>query len=101
MRAATEKLLNSTWRYDMLNDKTRLVTPGDTLKTEFMSTNGMGTEQLAENTGILEDDLGEILAGKKAIDAEIARKLAAFFHNSASFWTNLQKEYDTRSQEES
>jgi addiction module HigA family antidote len=51
---------------------------------------------MAKATGVPATRIGEIVRGRRAITAETALRLAAFFDNSPQFWMNLQTEYDLR-----
>ena len=56
---------------------------------------GITQYRLAEETGIPQRRIGEIVAGRRSITADTALRLAAFFGTDAQSWINLQSHYDT------
>ena len=67
--------------------------PGETLK-EVMESNNMTQKELAARIGITAKHLNLIVSGRQNISAETAFKLEKVFSLSASFWNNLQRQYD-------
>ena len=50
--------------------------------------------RLAKSIGVQQRRIGEIIAGKRAITADTALRLARFFGTDAQSWMNLQTHYD-------
>jgi addiction module HigA family antidote len=50
--------------------------------------------RLAKEIGAPQPRVGEIVAGKSGIAADIAARLGVFFGMEAEFWLNLQAHYD-------
>ncbi|MGH8556302.1 MAG: HigA family addiction module antitoxin, partial [Methylococcales bacterium] len=50
---------------------------------------------LAKTIGVPQSRIGNVVAGKQAITADTALRLAAFFGTDAQSWLNLQTHYDT------
>lgn len=71
-------------------------TPGRILKEEFLEGFGLSQAQLSKRTGIPPSTLNEIIKGKRAINAETAFALGAFFGMSGQFWLNLQSQHELR-----
>lgn len=67
--------------------------PGETLK-EVLESNNMTQKELAARIGISQKHLNLIISGQQGISAETAFKLEKVFSLSASFWNNLQRQYD-------
>ncbi|MGJ8640180.1 MAG: HigA family addiction module antitoxin [Opitutaceae bacterium] len=71
-------------------------TPGGILLREFLEPLNLSQAELARRTGIPASRITEIIKGRRAITAETAIALSAFFGNSAQFWLNLQTGCDLR-----
>ncbi|MBI4294395.1 MAG: HigA family addiction module antidote protein, partial [Betaproteobacteria bacterium] len=56
--------------------------------------------RLAKEIGVPQRRIGEIVAGRRAITADTALRLAAFFGTDAQSWLNLQTHYDTETARE-
>ncbi len=68
---------------------------GEVLREEFMAPMGISRNALARATGLPPRRISEIVLGKRAISADTALRLAAFFGTSEGFWPGLQADYDT------
>jgi addiction module HigA family antidote len=68
------------------------VPPGETLG-ETLNALGMTQAELGRRTGQSHKLIKEIVSGKKAISAEMAFKLDHVLKVPASFWINLEKNY--------
>ncbi|MCX7174447.1 MAG: HigA family addiction module antitoxin [Proteobacteria bacterium] len=75
--------------------KVPLATPGEILLHEFLEPMSISRYQLAKEIGVPRRRIGEIVAGRRAITADTALRLAAFFGTDAQSWINLQSHYDT------
>jgi len=75
--------------------KVPLATPGEILLHEFLEPMGISQYRLAKEIGVPQRRIGEIVAGRRAITADTALRLAAFFGTDAQSWINLQSHYDT------
>ena len=72
------------------------IPPGEILLEEFMQPLGLSQSRLARDLDIPQSRLSAIIRGERAITADTALRLAAYFGTSARFWLNLQAEYDLR-----
>jgi antitoxin HigA-1 len=72
-----------------------LATPGDILLHEFLEPMGISQYRLAKEIGVSQRRIGEIVSGRRAITADTALRLAAFFGTDAQSWLNLQSHFDT------
>jgi len=70
--------------------------PGEILFTEFMEPMGLTSYRLAKELGVPQPRVYDIVKGKRAISADTALRLGAFFRLPAQFWMNLQNQYDLR-----
>ena len=70
------------------------VHPGEILLEEFLIPMGITRYRLAKSIGVPQRRIDEICAGKRAITADTALRLARFFGTDAQSWMNLQGEYD-------
>lgn len=69
-----------------------LSVPGDTIQ-EHIDFIGMSQAELAERIGRSVPKLNELIKGKSSITRETAQKLEFVLGVSASFWLNLEKQY--------
>lgn len=70
------------------------VHPGEILLEDFLKPMGITRYRLAKSIGVPQRRVDEICAGKRAITADTALRLARFFGTDAQSWMNLQTEYD-------
>ena len=68
--------------------------PGEILLEEFLNPMSISQNALARATGVPPRRINEIVLGKRAITADTALRLAAFFGTSEGFWLGLQGDYD-------
>jgi len=73
--------------------------PGEILLTEFMEPMGLTAYRVAKELGVPLPRVYDSVKGKRAISADTALRLGAFFGLPAQFWMNLQNEYDLRTAE--
>ena len=73
------------------------VHPGEILLEDFLKPMGITRYRLAKSIGVPQRRVDEICAGKRAITADTALRLARFFGTDAQSWMNLQAEYDLES----
>lgn len=78
------------------NDDTPLapIHPGEILREEWLEPLGLTAYRLAKDIGVPSNRMTEILAGRRAISAETALRLARYFGTDAQSWINLQGHYD-------
>ena len=69
--------------------------PGEVLREEFLIPLGISQYRLAKEIGVTEARISGICTGKRAITADTALRLAAFFGTSSAFWMGLQADFDT------
>lgn len=69
------------------------VHPGETI-AEMLEDRGMTQKELAQRTGFSEKHISTVLSGKKSISAILAIRLEYAFDVPASFFNNLQANYD-------
>ena len=70
------------------------VPPGDFLRTEFLEPMKLSAYRLAKDINVPLNRVAGILAGKRAISADTALRLARYFRTDAQSWINLQARYD-------
>lgn len=70
------------------------VHPGEILLEDFLKPLGLTRYRLAKSTGVPQRRIDEICAGKRAVSADTALRLARFFGTDAQSWMNLQAAYD-------
>jgi len=75
--------------------KLRNIHPGEVLRDEFLIPYGLTQSRLAREIGVSHAKICSICSGKRAITADTALRLAAFFGASSGFWLGLQSDYDT------
>lgn len=67
--------------------------PGELIKDELEARN-MSQAKFAEQIGVKPSLLNEIIKGKRALNTEFALMLEAAFGIPATFWLNLQSDYN-------
>jgi addiction module HigA family antidote len=72
----------------------RNIHPGEVLLEEFLGPMGISQNALARATGVPPRRINEIVLGKRALTADTALRLAAFFGTSEGFWLGLQADHD-------
>jgi addiction module HigA family antidote len=73
-----------------------IIPPGEVLLEEFMKPLGVSMNSLARDLHVPPNRVHAIVHGKRAITADTALRLAAYFDSSAEFWLNLQSSHDLR-----
>ena len=70
-----------------------IIHPGETLK-EVLTDKEMSQKDLAERTGVTVKHICTVIEGRKSISVAFAKKLQYALGIEASFWINLQANYD-------
>jgi len=70
-----------------------IIHPGETL-LEILEDRNMSQKELAIRTGMTEKHISTVIHGQKSISAAFAKKLEYALNIEASFWMNLQANYD-------
>jgi addiction module HigA family antidote len=68
--------------------------PGEVLLEEFLKPMGISQNAIARAINVPPRRINEIVLGKRAITADTALRLAAFFGTSEGFWLGLQADFD-------
>ena len=69
------------------------VHPGEMLREEFMVPLSMSAPELASALQVPEERITSLAEERQGIDADLAYRLAIYFNMSASFWMNLEANY--------
>lgn len=69
-------------------------TPGEFLLEEFLKPMGITQYRLANEIGVSQRRIGEIVAGTRAVTADTGLRLSKFFGTSEGFWIGLQLDFD-------
>lgn len=72
-----------------------LATPGEILAEEWLEPMQVTQYALAKAIGVPARRINEIVKGERAITADTAVRLGAFFGTDAQSWMNLQTRFDT------
>lgn len=75
--------------------------PGEVLQEEFLAELNLTAYRLAQDVGIPQTRLSEILKRKRRITADTALRLGRYFGNSPKFWLGLQNDYDLEEEQRS
>ena len=70
------------------------VHPGYFLDTRFLKPLGITQQSLATSLGISRRRVNELIRGHRGITADTAVRLARYFDNEATFWMQLQSDWD-------
>lgn len=64
--------------------------PGQFLDTRYLQPLGISQTELAEALGVSRRRINELINGHRAVTADTAMRLAAYFGNEPEFWMHLQ-----------
>jgi antitoxin HigA-1 len=78
----------------MHSNKLSMLHPGRIILEEFLAPRGISVFRLANEIGVSPRRLYEIVQGQRAINADIAHRLAHYFGMSERYWLDLQARYD-------
>jgi antitoxin HigA-1 len=84
---------------DMNGNRSLKVHPGRVLLEEFLAPKGVSVWHLAKDIGVPARRIYEIVQGQRAINADIAHRLAHYFGMSERYWLDLQVRYDGKRDE--
>lgn len=70
------------------------VHPGYFLESRFLKPLAITQQALAQALGISRRRVNELIRGHRGITADTAVRLAMYFGNDASFWMQLQTDWD-------
>ncbi len=70
--------------------------PGEVLLEDFLKPLHISQYRLAHAIGVPPRRINEIVNGQRAISADTALRLGAFFGTDAESWINLQSDYELR-----
>jgi addiction module HigA family antidote len=68
--------------------------PGAVLKESFLDGYGLSAAKVAEDTGLSQSAIRQILTGKTRITLNVAVRLAKYFGNAFQYWLDLQTQFD-------
>jgi len=68
--------------------------PGRILLEEFLAPRGVSVWHLARDIDVPVRRIYDIVQGQRAIDADIAHRLAHYFGMSERYWLDLQARYE-------
>jgi antitoxin HigA-1 len=72
------------------------VHPGELLKEEFLDPMGITAYRLAQETGLPNQRIHEIIHGRRSISADTDLRLCAYFGLTPGYWLRGQLTYDLR-----
>jgi addiction module HigA family antidote len=78
----------------MTTQKVSVIHPGRVLLEQFIVAQGISVFRLANEIGVSPRRLYEIVQGQRAINADIAHRLAHYFGMSERYWLDLQARHD-------
>jgi len=94
MSVQREELKTMKWGNVADNGKLAPVHPGEILLHDFIEPMKLTRYKVAKFAGVPQRRIDEICAGKRAITADSAMRLARLFGMDAQTWMNLQAQYD-------
>jgi len=68
--------------------------PGEILLEDFLKPLEITQYRLAQDIGVGQTKISQIVRGKRGISADTALRLARYFGTSAEFWMNAQAWYE-------
>ena len=78
----------------MTTQSNKKIHPGRILLEEFLAPRGVSAWHLARDIDVPVRRVYDIVQGQRAIDADIAHRLAHYFGMSERYWLDLQARYD-------
>ena len=72
------------------------IPPGEILLKEFLTPLGISQNRIARDIDVPVSRIAGIIKGDRAITADTALRLAAYFGTSAEMWLRLQSSFDLR-----
>lgn len=72
----------------------RPVHPGDVLKHDFLEPLGLSAYRLARELRVTPVRINDIVRRRRAVTADTALRLGAYFGTAPQFWLNLQASHD-------
>lgn len=72
----------------------RPVHPGEILREDFLPDYGLTVSELATAIGVSRQSVNELVRERRAVSAEMALRLTAYFGNAPEYWLNLQRAVD-------
>jgi addiction module HigA family antidote len=79
----------------MTMHKHKPLAPGELLLEEFLKPMGLSRYRLAKEINVPAQRIGEVVAGERAITADIDLRLCVFFGLSSGYWLRAQAAHDT------
>lgn len=73
--------------------------PGRILLEDYLAPRGVSVWHLAKDIGIPARHIYEIVQGQRAINSDIAHRLAHYLGMSERYWLDLQARYDGKSEQ--
>lgn len=92
-------LASMDFRAVVTGKKLAPVHPGEVLMHDFIEPLGLTRYKVAKLANVQQRRIDEICAGKRAITADTALRLAKLFGMDAQTWMNLQAQYDLETAE--
>ena len=89
----------STTTKDRDVKKLRNIHPGEVLKEEFLEPLHVNPQRLAQETGMCQAAIADIIEERGRITADAALRLGKFFGTTPRFWLGLQDDYDLEEQQ--
>ena len=83
----------------MTTHSNKKIHPGRILLEEFLAPRGVSVWHLARDIDVPVRRVFEIVQGQRAVDADIAHRLAHYFGMSERYWLDLQARYDDQREE--
>jgi len=76
-------------------EKLAPIHPGEILLEDFLKPMGISRQRLAREIGVSSHRIGDIVAGRRPVTAELDLRLCRFFGLSEGYWLRGQSRYDT------
>ena len=72
------------------------IPPGEILLEEFLRPMGLSQNKLARDLDVPPARINDVIHARRAITADTALRLAAYFGTTPEMWLNLQTRYDLK-----
>ena len=80
---------------DMSKNGMRPVHPGEILREELEEL-GLSAKAVADELGVPQNRISDILRGRRGVTADTALRLARYLGTTPQLWLNLQKTFELR-----
>ncbi|MEN9360951.1 MAG: hypothetical protein RL095_2486 [Verrucomicrobiota bacterium] len=87
---------NQQMQEELLKVGRKLSHPGLILKNQYLVKMDLSAYRLAQDTGLSQVTVSDLIHGKRAITMETAIRLGRYFETSPQYWMNMQNHFEAK-----